>query len=156
MSDAAISTGVASYLAMIAEFSKGRRMPDGFAYHSVEEFLLDRGQPMPVATDQRTPRLRFWPKACFENAFRLAKKPGFRYVEGYALAACIPVYHAWCLNDSDEVVDPTWRLFADGVGTDYFGVVIDMAQVRAVRHREDHSVLMNWSRGYPLLRSAVS
>ncbi|SMH61431.1 hypothetical protein [Azospirillum agricola] len=66
------------------------------------------------------------PKACYQNAFRLATEcPGrFLYAEGYALDPDyeIPMPHAWCVTEAGTVLDPTW---ADAERARYFGVAFD-------------------------------
>lgn len=62
------------------------------------------------------------PNACYANAAALAENcRDLRYCEGFALRpGLVPVHHAWCIDVTGAVVDPTWRHVA---GTDYFGVV---------------------------------
>lgn len=53
---------------------------------------------------------------CYKNAHLLSLSMGWTYCEGWAMSV-IPMKHAWCVNDKQEVVDPTWT-----DGTDYCGV----------------------------------
>jgi hypothetical protein len=51
------------------------------------------------------------PRHCFMNAYRLAAHYDLTYVEGFGIPMGLEgfaVLHAWCVNDFDEVVDPTW------------------------------------------------
>lgn len=53
------------------------------------------------------------PKCCFGNAFRLAREAPQRFVyfEGYAThdtGPNMPMRHAWCIDRTGRVVDPTW------------------------------------------------
>ena len=143
------ATTLQNHLAnMTTQLLAARQRPAGFVYGSLEEFLLANGRDWPVAACQQVPPFVVYPRACFENAFRLASRhPQYRYVEGVALGV-IPVHHAWCLNVDDEVVDPTWAR----LGTEYFGVVIPLDVAKRVRHPKNHSILQNWQRGFPLFR----
>jgi hypothetical protein len=111
--------------------------------------LLQYGAEYP---DRRPAPWRGTPKACYANAQYLVKRrPGWRYVEGYA-TALVPIEHAWCLNPDGQVIDPTLEQ-----ASDYFGVAIDMAVVRRIRRLpggRSYSVLFawwKWKRIYPEL-----
>lgn len=61
---------------------------------------------------------------CYGNAWKIMNNvSGLRYVEGYAMTpfSLLPVQHGWCVNDQDEVVDPTWK---EAEHSAYYGVVI--------------------------------
>lgn len=68
-------------------------------------------------------------KECFANAINCALEHGYTYAEGSACrpegARAIPmaVHHAWCVNDADYVIDPTWD---DPEGSEYYGVEFDL------------------------------
>lgn len=69
--------------------------------------------------------------ACYLNAYRMAtmypKK--YTYVEGFAHAGILPVLHAWVVDNSGRVVDPTWHPdngFNLEGGSDYYGIPIKM------------------------------
>lgn len=54
-------------------------------------------------------------KLCFQNALKYADRHGLLYAEGYGLPGellaagfVFPVEHAWCVDLSGNVVDPTW------------------------------------------------
>jgi hypothetical protein len=62
------------------------------------------------------------PKACFRNAARTALlRDGLFYAEGYAIEPDLqlPMEHAWLVDRSGRVVDPTWR---DSHHHTYFGI----------------------------------
>jgi hypothetical protein len=78
------------------------------------------------------------PKDCFASAARLADaRPDLRYVEGYADPGIdgfvYPFEHAWCVDASGAVVDPTWI----PVGHAYLGVPLTP---RFRRERQQHGV----------------
>lgn len=57
---------------------------------------------------------------CFRQARELAllRPECFTYVEGYAYSRidlCVPVHHAWCVDEYGNVVDPTWSEPSGGV-----------------------------------------
>lgn len=58
---------------------------------------------------------------CFANAGALAlSEPDLTYVEGYGCpSGLIPVEHAWCVDRSGRVIDPTWKAPETA---SYFGV----------------------------------
>ena len=72
---------------------------------------------------------------CFMNAFRLMNNKGYTYVEGIAMPAntLFPVHHAWCVDEFNHVIDPTW---IDGAA--YFGVHLNKSFVyqRALRSKK--------------------
>jgi hypothetical protein len=89
----------------------------------LQEFVLKYGrfhepQALPDCYELRAPR------SCFGNASFLAVTRDLRYAEGFAFAsdAIHLFHHAWCLDDDNRVVDPTW-----GCGLAYRGVVFDSA-----------------------------
>ena len=67
------------------------------------------------------------PKACYENAYWLARKcpDKYIYVEGCAVGI-IPAIHAWCITPDLKVVDPTWRGTLFAKDTAYFGIPMDI------------------------------
>jgi len=76
---------------------------------ALERFILDhgkdfRGVKRPKGIRKRTNKM------CYRNAAQLSLERGFPYVEGFAVHNdLIAVFHAWCINDEQEVVDNTWR-----------------------------------------------
>lgn len=83
-------------------------------------FLLRRGRGFRTGRHTYSGP-RGTPKLCFMNAGNLAiSNPEMTYVEGYVrLMGSIPIEHAWCIDDSGVVIDPTLK---DGNNIDcYFG-----------------------------------
>jgi hypothetical protein len=82
---------------------------DGWAHRSVEGFVLAHGEPFDASP--RPPGV--WSgekKLCFFNARELTRRqPGLTYVEGFAVSvAGLPMLHAWTVDASGRVLDPTW------------------------------------------------
>lgn len=76
----------------------------------MQEFVLREGidckpQPLP---DRYQPRP---PKHCFQNASTLMRKTKLTYVEGFVIGSDlpIPIHHAWTINITGDVIDPTLR-----------------------------------------------
>ena len=134
-----------AYLDAMISLRKTMPMPRGFKYRCIEEIVDTLGIACPCDAYTFIGR-RDLMKACFDNSYKLAKRLGLRYVEGFACGV-IPVHHAWCINDSGVVIDPTWE-----DGTDYNGVVIPLAIVAKTRRRGSCSVLDDWQAGWPALR----
>ena len=83
-------------------------------------FLLRRGRGFRTGRHTYSGP-RGTPKLCFMNAGNLAiANPEMIYAEGYVrLLGSIPIEHAWCIDDSGMVIDPTLK---DGKDVDcYFG-----------------------------------
>lgn len=72
---------------------------------------------------------------CFDNAYRLAERKGWRYVEGFA-SSVFPMHHAWCLTPDGTVVDPTWS----HVAAEYVGIEFPLDVVRKAREEDTASV----------------
>ncbi|MCI0462778.1 MAG: hypothetical protein L0Z62_38005 [Gemmataceae bacterium] len=117
-------------------------------YPGVHAFVLAHGRAYTPHALPNKYRLRL-PKACFDNAYRLARGHRLIYVEGFAAkkeAAFVPILHAWCVEPgSDLVIDTTWS----EVGDVYFGVPINLDY----RQRQGGSVLDHWQAGYPILQA---
>lgn len=120
----------------------------GLSYAGPGDWLLTHGRFWKLGTK---PIKQMMPSRCFQNAFVLASrsKGRLRYVEGVALSV-IPLDHAWCVDENDCVVDPTWEV---GHGKVYFGAVFTLPDLRQLR-RESRQVSMIWDyeRRFPLLR----
>jgi hypothetical protein len=118
---------MANYLGAFVKLRKltGRAKPNGLKYEGFEDFVLKTGtfkratKPLPEGVEIGEKKM------CFENAYRLAMKKDWTYVEGWA-ESVIPLHHAWCLDDKGRVVDPTWEFEK---GRAYWGVEFDMAWV---------------------------
>jgi hypothetical protein len=98
----------------------------------MSSFLLEHGrfwQPCLKRDDVR------WgvAKQCFDNAYKLAIRRGWRYVEGvaYSERSILPLHHAWSIDDLGNLVDNTWR----GTTLSYFGVEFSVEYMRDVRKR---------------------
>lgn len=127
----------------------------GCHYRNKESFLLEHGrffEPQPLPKGVR----RGARQQCFSNGVRLVTKRNWRYAEGYALAASLPIgiHHGWAVDAKDRVVDPTW---ADPVGVAYFGVVLPLAAVIEARLRRGGSfgeggMLDDWTHSWPILQ----
>ena len=100
-----------NFLKMVAELMSGNyreRHPD-WKFHSMEEAVFKLGQ---FSRPQKLPKGYRWgkQKECFPNAARLADKfRNLTYNEGFAHGAVIPVHHAWCTDEFNNVIDNTWR-----------------------------------------------
>ncbi|WP_026736149.1 hypothetical protein [Fischerella sp. PCC 9605] len=95
-----------------------------FHYKSTQALVLEYGQPFTIKIK---PPFKGEPKSCFENCYKaLWDCPQLSYCEGFAIDddLDLAVSHAWLVNDSEEVIDPTWfgKKFK---GSTYFGVVFD-------------------------------
>jgi hypothetical protein len=95
-------------------------------------------------------------KACFQNAYNLSQKKGYRYVEGMA-TSIIPCDHAWCVNDQGEVIDPTWgKTFLSGKErgpADYFGVEIPVEKLHKIMLlTRVYGVFGNWQQWDEVLK----
>jgi hypothetical protein len=121
---------------------KGELARMGEAYACIEDFLAREGsfwtpQPLP----ERFPQMP--PKYCYATSQHFASLFGLRYVEGIA-AGIIPVMHAWCLDDSDRVVDATW----EDTGVAYLGVVVPEDRIPS----KGASLLDDWQNHWPVLQ----
>jgi hypothetical protein len=136
---------------------RDRPLKPGYTYTSVEDWLLTNGRlwtPAPLPA-----RIRPMPiKQCYQNAFLLAarSKGRYRYVEGIAYGVIPDIDHAWCVDDQDRVLDPTWcqpNRPDGGPGLAYFGAVFELDALRELRADTDLlSILHDYPRKYPLLK----
>ncbi len=128
---------------------KGKLMPEykgvkGYVTMLAEQFNLPaakltvaHGRAFPEMSPNGMKYKPGAPKHCFWNAYELAARTRgkLRYVEGYANGG-IPMEHAWCVDEHDRVIDPTWRpengQHDDG-DREYFGVVIPLPIVKLLR-----------------------
>lgn len=87
-------------------------------------------------------------KQCYKNAAAYASvREDIFYAEGYAIdpALPIPIEHAWLVDLTGQVVDPTWN--GDGAHV-YFGVAfkhVSLKQIMAANSGEP-GILINWHR----------
>jgi hypothetical protein len=138
-------SNVRSYLEQMTMAIKGLRKND-LKYSCMEEFILKNGLLFAESVKVKKGRM----KECFRNAYLLAdSNDKMIYVEGYAVSnACIlPLYHAWCVDSTGKVYDPTWK---DGL--EYYGVPFDLNFVRrTILDRKYYGVIDNWENHWPLL-----
>lgn len=120
-----------------ADFIDKLNQRSDFRFKSTQRLVLEYGQPF---TKKIKPPFQGKIKSCFENCFQaLLKYPNFYYCEGFAIDDELPlaVSHAWLVNDSLEVIDPTWT-GEQYKGSTYFGVVFDQEFVfefaRKIKH----------------------
>lgn len=93
----------------------GDKAPEKCVYGSMYEFVLVNGR----AYDPPKDGPGMMNGECFKNAADMAVgNPRMTYVEGFATTGMLPVFHAWCVDEDGNVVDPTWGT----KGTAYFGV----------------------------------
>jgi hypothetical protein len=95
-----------------------------FQYKSTQRLVLDYGKPF--VTQVKSP-FKGERKACFKNCYKaLWDYPQLSYCEGFAIDddLNLAISHAWLVNDSLEVIDPTWigKRFK---GSTYFGVIFN-------------------------------
>jgi hypothetical protein len=147
------------YLRSVLRLRKrGNPQPAELAYLGMEDFLLKHGRcytysPLPQDV---TPGAV---KMCFHNAFKLAKRRKWVYVEGVATSV-IPLHHAWVINpaEPDKVIDPTWDnpMVAEQLTGEraYYGVPFNLEAVAQVRKRQS-SMLDDWQAGFPLFAGKI-
>jgi hypothetical protein len=140
-----------TYVEFVASLRR-RDKRDGYAYAGVEDFVSSHGRVWAVSPVQKWPKIPVHFKGCFENALRLAKRypARYRYVEGIASGRVIPVHHAWCVDQDDLVIDPTWSKYST-VGGAYFGVEIPTDVASKIANARCTSVVLNWP-DVPLLK----
>jgi hypothetical protein len=111
----------------------------------------------------RLPRRLGIPKACYYNAYHLARRRArLRYVEGFALSV-IPMEHAWCVDEQGRIVDPTWgedfNLIEGKRPVDYFGMAFDLDLVRRIRKLTKQLSMLwefwHWREVYPILKAEM-
>lgn len=121
-----------AYLRNVAHFEHLRA---GWVYKGVHDFLLREGR---VWSPEECVLRRGLAKHCFDNAYKLARRRGLQYVEGYA-TAIIPVHHAWVIDHEGRIIEKTWP----EPGLAYFGVVLPLEFVLRARLAGCASVLAN-------------
>jgi hypothetical protein len=119
-------------------------------YAGFHAFVLAHGRAYtPQALPKKFRRGRL--QACFDNAYRAARRHGLTYVEGFSAlgsGAFFPILHAWCVEPGSHlVIDRTWGT----PGEIYFGVPINLEY----RKGQAGSVLDNWQAGYPILQKTT-
>lgn len=151
-------------------------LPEGYNYHGLEDYVLDRGvhyASTPLTRDERSivqaAKLNaidrsFQPKQCFYNAQLLAVADETRtlaYCEGFACSGIMPLHHGWCVING-KVVDLTWRQKPQGppiMGTfgpewGYVGVTFDTDALRSeiLRTSVVKSRLDDYENDFPLFK----
>lgn len=147
-----VAEGIREFLKIQAELI-GKTSKTNWPYKSIAEFLVKHGQVYTWEPLAIKPLLsERVPQYCFENAYLLAKRKKWWYVEGYALGSVIPVHHAWVVDParSTVVIDPTWK----DEEAAYFGVAFNIALVGRVRRRSS-TVLDDWHKNWPLLSGKI-
>jgi len=154
-----IASGMVEYLRAVMETKRqanehnfGNSRPVDWVYDGMEDFLLQHGRfwvprPLPDRIARMTPNF------CFDNAFKLAsRRKNLRYCEGIA-AGIIPMHHAWCVDEDNNVIDPTWASTETNVGDAYFGVTFHVTLVRQYRSNDCTAVLNNWTSRFAIYRT---
>lgn len=137
---------IKSLIGFLENCAKLQPRPKGFIYSNIYDFVLKNGSEH-IPND---PIINMGEKGmCFMNSFNLVenKNGSLRYVEGYAYKVCIPMLHAWAIDENNYVYDPTWK---DGKA--YYGVTFPLDYVRKIiLRRKKWGVLDCWEIGWPLL-----
>jgi len=116
----------------------------------MSQFLVEHGsfyRPAALREDVKRGVI----KQCFDNAYKLALRRRWRYVEGYAISSTLPlpIHHAWAIDENDRVVDNTWR----DIGSSYFGVEFPVGYMREVRKRTDLWPALDNHKNFDLYRT---
>lgn len=100
----------------------------------VAAFVLEYGRDFETHPGTYTTLPRGEPQACFANCGSIVFwNEEYTYVEGYVLCFGIPIEHAWLIDATGLVYDPT---LVDGdMITQYFGVPFDREYVSKVALR---------------------
>ncbi|MEA5536791.1 hypothetical protein [Crocosphaera sp. XPORK-15E] len=106
-----------------------------YKYKTFYELVLEIGQEMKPTT---TPKeLMGQPKNCYYNCQLIAfEHPDLTYCEGFTLSNNMPfpLAHAWLLDHSGMVIEPTWEEPAQA----YIGIPFSIAFVKSIlKERED-------------------
>lgn len=108
-----------AYIRTVADYFKQVSSNQGpISYRLLKEY----GQSFPISIGKSPLAGKGKMKQCFMNSYRLMDGLGLTYCEGFATSAAlgIALEHAWLINESGFVVDPTWK-----DGREYFGVAFD-------------------------------
>lgn len=137
-------------------------VPLGFkgvnGYKTLADFLLKHAQdfePQPLPKHFRPMKIG----NCYMNAAMLAMgshaEHRLTYCEGYALNV-FPVQHAWCIDPSGKVIDPTWaprRGRRIRQGSEYFGIPIKQSYLmRRLSEQRCYGLIDRWEDGWPMLQ----
>ncbi len=125
------------------------RLWDGIGhFDAVAHLVLRYGVERPGAPLQRGVK-RMRAKECFRNATLTALGGSMDYCEGYAIRPMlgIPIHHAWCVDASGAVIDPTWD---DAEECFYLGVSVEANRAASICARTGFYGLFTGPRGYAL------
>lgn len=117
-------------------------------YPNHHQLLVDRGRCFTAAEAVRygdvVPRREqltdLYDGNCYQNAYTVAERHGYRYLEGWALLAFdvagethrIVVHHAMCYDPTtDKLIEPVWP----EVPAEFYGVAISLEQVEDTGER---------------------
>lgn len=151
--------GVLSYLKALKRAEESQNIGSkrvSKRYSSVTNFLLEEGRYwiLDKGFDFKI-NVETFPKHCFWNAFKLAKRNSNKlfYVEGYAIKydLGISIHHAWCVTKEGIVVDPTWSRYSN-FGDEYYGTAFDVEFVKTQHTKDNLSVLYNWKNDFQILK----
>ena len=133
-----MSDEVKKFLETMAAAMSAKK-PENSRYGSIYEFVLVNGKSYDPPKDGPG----MLNNECFKNAYYMSVgNPYLTYVEGYATTGFLPVYHAWCVDEFDNVIYPTWGT----KGTGYYGVPFPMEYVNHVMATSGHyGVIDSWT-----------
>lgn len=136
------STGsIKDYLGATVKMREMMREQGGIArdwkYVGIDHLILDNGRRWSkVSKDLPEGLKRGKMGDCYSNAFDAARaNPDLTYVEGYAQTSFMPLMHAWVVDRSGTVYDPTWE---HGTSSEYFGVPLSTDFVGRVIVQQGH------------------
>lgn len=137
------------YLDTMRQLRKGMKLPEGWHYHGMEDFLLQNGQWFDAFGD--VPKGAYDTlKECFGNsALNVIRFPKLAYVEGVSYNI-IPVHHAWNIDNNSNVIDATWSKHST-LGKAYLGVKFPAKKV-LTKLDKGCTVLDDWRNDWPVYR----
>lgn len=112
-------TSLTQYLELIVSMKKNMNNSNLIKYVGFEDFILKMGTEF-KNTKIIKPIKYGKMKECYKNASLLCMyNEELEYVEGFA-NSIIPVMHAWCIDRSGNVIDPTYK---NQEKCNYYGVI---------------------------------
>jgi hypothetical protein len=109
MNDTIESQDIRKYLSFIAKIQAKSSRNKNWKYKSYEELVLDIGSEF---YSEGTILDEYGEMGyCYKNAALRSLRTREHYCEGWAVTKelPIPLQHAWCVDENDEVMDPTWH-----------------------------------------------